>query len=130
MNNNVKKACNSSWACRRCFSVLWGRKPKVLFWLYVSIIRPSTTWRPGCETASAKKRLSRIQRLACAGVTRAMRTTPAGAMEALTCLLPLDLVVQDEARSAAHRFWSLGCWSYLHHNRGRSVLKSRITYLV
>jgi hypothetical protein len=32
-----------------------------------------------------------------------MRNTPTGAMEALTCLPPLDLVVQVEARSAAHR---------------------------
>jgi len=48
----------------------------------------------------------------------AMSTTPTNAVEALICLHPLDLVVQSEARSAAHRLWGLGCWSYLHPNRG------------
>ena len=43
-----------------------------------------------------------------------MCTTPTDAMEALTCLPPLDLVVQGEARAAAYRLCSLGCWSYRH----------------
>jgi hypothetical protein len=47
-----------------------------------------------------------------------MHTTAAGAMEALTCLLLLDFVVQGEARSVAHQLCSLGCWSQLHSNRG------------
>ena len=34
--------------------------------------------------------------------------TPTGAMEALTGLSLLDLVIQGEAISAAHRLWSLG----------------------
>ena len=79
-------------------------------------------WWPGCQTASAKKRLSRIQRLACLGITGAMRTTLTSALEVLTCLPPLDLVVQGEARSAAHRLWSLRCWSYLHPNGGHSTI--------
>jgi len=49
-----------------------------------------------------------------------MHTTPVDTMEALTCLPPLDLVVQGEARSDAHRLWSLGCWSYLQHYQGHS----------
>jgi hypothetical protein len=83
-------------------------------------------WWPGCQTASAKKRLSRIQRLACLGITGAMRTTLTSALEVLTCLPPLDLVVQGEARSAAHRLWSLGCWSYLHPNGGQSTILMRL----
>jgi hypothetical protein len=65
-------------------------------------------------TASAMKKLSKVQRLACLGIMGAIRTTPTGAKEALAGLPPLDLVIQGEARSAAHRLWSLGCWSYLH----------------
>jgi hypothetical protein len=97
----------------------------VVNWLYVSIIRPSITfaclvWWPSCQTASTEKRLSRVQRLAFLGITGAMRTTHTGAMEALPGLLPLDLVIQDEARSAAHRLWSMGCWSYLQLCQGHS----------
>ena len=76
--------------------------------------------------ASAKKRLSRIQRLARLGITGPICTTPTGAMEAFTGHLPLDLVIQSEARSAAHRSWSLVCWSYLHPSQGHSCLLTRL----
>ena len=114
----VRKAQNLMWACRRAYGATWGLGPRVVHWLYVAIVRPSVTfaslvWWPGCQTASAKKKLSKIQRLACLGITGAMCTTPTTTMEALICLPPLELVVQREARSTAHRLWSLGCWSYL-----------------
>jgi len=123
----VKNAQNSVWACRRACGVMWGLKPRVVHWLYVAIIRPSITfaslvWWPGCQTASAKRKLSRVQRLACLGLTGAMHTTPTNAVEALICFPPLDFVVQSEARSAVHRLWSLRCWSYLHPNRGHSSI--------
>ena len=62
----------------------------------------SLVWWPGCQTASAKRKLRRVQRLACLEITGAMHTTPTNAVEALICLPPLELVVQSEARSAAH----------------------------
>jgi hypothetical protein len=76
--------------------------------------------------ASAKKKLSRVQRLACLEIRGAMGTTPTNAVEALICLPPLELVVQNEARSAAHHLWSLGSWSYLHPNRGHSSILMRL----
>ena len=51
-----------------------------------------------------------------------MRTTPTNAVEALICLPPLELVVQSEAQSAAHRLWSLGSWCYLHPNWGHNSI--------
>jgi len=104
----VKKAKNSMWACRRACGVTWGLKPRVVHWLYIAIVRPSVTfasfgWWPGFQTISAKRKLSRVQRFACLGITGAMHTTPTHAVEALMCLPPLDLVVQSEARSAAHQ---------------------------
>ena len=123
----VRKAHNLVWACRRAFGAGWGLRPKVVHWLYVAIIRPTLTfaslvWWPGCQTASAKKKLSKVQRLACLGITVAIRMTPTGVMEVLIGLLLLELVVQGEARSAAHRLWSLGWWSYLHPQRGHSCI--------
>ena len=104
---------------------MWGLRPKVVHWLYISTIRLSITfaslvWWPSCQTANAKKRLSSIQKLACLGITAVMCTTPTGAMEALTGLPPPQMVIQGEARSAAYHLWSLGCWSYLHPTRGHS----------
>jgi hypothetical protein len=87
VNNKVAKAQNSLRACRS-FGTVWGLRPRVVYWLYTSIIRPSITfasliWWTGCQTPSAKKQLSRVQRLACLGITGAMRTAPTGVMEAL-----------------------------------------------
>ena len=58
--------------------------------------------------ASTKNKLSKVRRLACLRIMGVFCTTPTGAMEALVGLPPLDLVIQGEARSAAHRLWSLG----------------------
>ena len=87
VNIKVKKTHNVLWACRRAYGTTWGLKPKVVYWLYVSIIRPSITfaclvWWPGCQMASAKKRLSRMERLICLGIMGAMCTTATVAMEA------------------------------------------------
>jgi ribonuclease HI len=131
----VKKAQNLLWACRRACGGVWGLEPRVVRWLYVSVIRPTVTfaslvWWPGCQSARVKKKLSSIQRLACLGITGAMRTTPTGAMEALLCLPLLELVVLSEASSAAHRLWSLGCLSYLHPKKGHSSVLTRLQQLV
>ena len=127
VNTKVKKAYNLLWGCKRAYGATWGLRPKVVYWLYISIIWLSITfaslvWCPGCQTASAKKRQSRIQRLACLGIKGAMQTTALGSMEALVCLPPLNVVVQGEARSAAFQLWSLGCWSYLYPSREHSSI--------
>ena len=62
----VGKAQNLLRACRRACGVTWGLRSRVVHWLYVSAIRPPVTfasmlWWPGCQTASAKKKLSRTQ---------------------------------------------------------------------
>jgi hypothetical protein len=120
----VRKAHNM-WDCRRACGRRWGIRPRVVHWLFTSVVRPSITyaslvWWPGCEMARAKQLLSTIQRLACLGIMGAMHTTPTNAMEALVGLPPLDLVVQGEARASAHCLWSLGSWSYLHPNSDNS----------
>jgi len=55
-------------------------------------------------------------------MTGPMCTTPTGAMEALTGLTPMDLVIQSKARSAAHSPWSLRYWSYLQPSRGHTSI--------
>ena len=127
MDVKVRKAHSLLWGCIRAYGVTWGLRP----WLYVSIIRPSITFAslvqwPGCQMASVKKRPSKIQKLACLGITGAIRVTPTGAIQALTGLPLLDLVIQVEVRSVAHHLWSLGCWSYLHPIRGHSSVLMRL----
>ena len=114
VDDEVKKAEYSMWTCRRACGVTWGLKPGVVYWPFVAVIRPSVIFASlvrwsGCHTTCAKRKLSRVERLTCLGITGAMRTTPTNTLEALICLTSLELVVQSEARSAAHRLWSLGC---------------------
>jgi hypothetical protein len=111
--------------------VRWVLGPKVVHWFYVSTIRLSIPFAslvrwPGSQISSAKKRLSRVQRLVCIGITGEIRTTPTVAMEALTGLPLLDLVIQVKVRSVTHHLWSLGCWSYLLSNRGHSSILTRL----
>jgi hypothetical protein len=104
----------------------------VVHWLYFAIVRPSISfaslvWLPGCQTASTKKKLSKVQQtLACFGIKGALRNTPTGSKEALVGLPPLDVVIQGEASSTAHRLWNLGCWSYLHPQQGHSSILTRL----
>jgi hypothetical protein len=90
----VRKAHNLG-ACRRAYDVMWGLTPRVVHCLYISIVRPSIcfaslVWWPGRQAASAKKKLSQVQRLACLGITEVMPTSPTNAVEARICLPPLD----------------------------------------
>jgi len=112
----VRKPHNLFLACRRACGARWGLGPKVVHWLYVSIIRPSISFASlvkwvGSQMSSATERLSRVQRLVCLGIRGEIHTIPTGAMEALTGMPLLDLVIQVKARSAVHHIWSLGCWS-------------------
>ena len=124
----VRKAHNLLWAGVR---VGVGSETHVVHCLYVAIVRPtisfaSLAWWPGCQMAGATKKLSKVQRLACLGITGAIHMTPTRAVEALVGLHPLDLVIQGEARSAAHHLLSLGCWSYLHLQRGHICILTRL----
>jgi hypothetical protein len=112
VNTKMKKAL--LWACRRVCGVTWGLRPKVVYWLYVSIIQPSVTfaplvWWPSYQKASAKTRLSRIQRLAYLVIKGAVRTTAAGAMEAFTWrhLMQWFRVRQDQLHINS-RVWDIG----------------------
>jgi len=62
---------------------------------------------PGCQSVSAKSKLISVRRLACFGITGALRTAPSNVVEAHFCLPTLELLVQIEAMSAVHRLCGL-----------------------
>ena len=104
----VRKAQNLLWACRRACGMGWGSKAQGEPLVRPTISFASLVWWPGCLTASTKSKLSKVQRLACLGITGVFQTTPTSAMEVLVGLPPLDLVIQGEASSTAHRLWVRG----------------------
>jgi hypothetical protein len=63
----MRKAHSLLWPCRRACGARWGLISQVVHWLYVAIVRPtisfaSLVWWPGCQTASAKKKLSKVHK--------------------------------------------------------------------
>jgi hypothetical protein len=62
----VRKAHNLLWAFKRACGMGCCLRHKMVHWLYVTIVRPiisfaSLVWWSGCQTASAKKKLSEVQ---------------------------------------------------------------------
>jgi ribonuclease HI len=104
----TKKATMLMHMCRRAYGQTWGLRPGVVHWLYTAVIRPviaygSLVWWPKGLQTTAQQKLTKIQRLACLGITGAMKTTPTAALEALLDLPPLHLYVEGQARLTAHR---------------------------
>lgn len=116
INKRIEKTGVVFWQCRRMIGNRWGLSPKVILWLYKTVIRPlfcygALVWWPRTNLATVHNKLQRLQRLACVATTGGMRTTPTAAMEAILDLPPLHLHVQQEAALSAVRLRALDLWS-------------------
>jgi hypothetical protein len=50
----TNKALTAFWACRGTFGRTWRLKPKVVYWIYTAVVRPTVTyaatvWWPGVK---------------------------------------------------------------------------------
>ncbi|CAK1600286.1 unnamed protein product [Parnassius mnemosyne] len=116
IENKINKASITFWQCRNMIGKRWGLTPKIILWLYKTVIRPMITygalvWWTKTNEATIIKKLQRYQRLACMAATGCMRTTPTAALEAMLELTPLHLHIQQEATLAAIRLKTLNLWS-------------------
>jgi hypothetical protein len=60
----------------------------VIYWIYTVVVRSiviyaATVWWHGVKFRPGRAELSKLQRLACLGITGAMRTAPTSAIEVL-----------------------------------------------
>lgn len=104
----VNKAINALWISKQTFGRQWGLKPKMIHWIYLTIVRPrisyaSLVWWPKTNEKSAQKKLGRLQRLATLSITGAMNSTPSISLDALLYLIPLHQFIQLEAERSALR---------------------------
>jgi hypothetical protein len=104
----MRKACIAYWQCRRAVGKTWRLSPKVVAWLYTSVVRPilsyaSLVWWRRVELKNAQKSLSHLQWMMCLGITGGMRSTPTSALEVMLMLPPLHLFIKQEAIQAANR---------------------------
>ncbi len=119
LEQKCRKATAAFWQCRRAVGRTWGLTPRITHWIYTVCIRPmlvygSIVWWTRGTLATAQEQLSRVQRLACMGITGAMRTTPTAAMEAFLGIIPLHTFVIREAFSACQRLVRTGQWTKAH----------------
>jgi hypothetical protein len=112
MENQLDRAINkiykAFWTCRGTFGKTWGLRPKVVFWIYTAVVRPiityaATIWWPRVKLKTSQAELGKLQRMACLGITGAMRTFQTAAMEFLLGFLLLHLQVEAEARIGNYR---------------------------
>ncbi|XP_060524731.1 uncharacterized protein LOC132701080 [Cylas formicarius] len=123
IRSRTRSAFGALWACRRAVGGTWGLGPKIMQWIYGTMVVPMLThgavaWWPGTRRAGARLVLDRLQRLACLCITGAMRTAPTRALEALVGLPSLADRVQMEAARTAVRLASCGLWREGTLNRG------------
>lgn len=110
----IKEKANFSWwQCSKLCGRNWGLRPKMLYYLYTTVVRPALSyacqvWWPKVKQAGARLELQRIQRLPCISITGAFRTTPTVALERLLNLPPLDIFIEGEARNSSYRLLWIG----------------------
>ena len=101
--------------CRRAVGQTWGLSPKVMMWIYKTMIRPImsyavTVWAAGLETRTCDSKLTFLQRRACMSVSSAYPGTPSAALEMLLGLPPLPLFLKGLAVTGAYRLKQIGLW--------------------
>lgn len=104
----MKKALNAFYICRRTFGKRWGLRPCIIHWMYTAIIRPILTygavvWWEAVQTNSYLSNLNKVQRLACLGITGAIKSTPQVGLESILHLLPIDCFMKCVAAKSAMR---------------------------
>jgi hypothetical protein len=77
IDNRIRKTSIVYWQDRRAIGKTWGLKPKVMYWIYTSVIRPMLTyaalvWWKRTHLTTVKKQFDLIQRITCLGMTGCM----------------------------------------------------------
>lgn len=108
IESRIEKATIALWQCRKAYGKSWGLSPKVIHWLYTSVIRPilmygSFLWNHLCNKRRIQDKLNKFQRLACKAITGAWYSTPLAALETMLNLTPLHILIRTEAITTLNR---------------------------
>jgi hypothetical protein len=113
----MNKVYKAFWTCRSTFGKTWGLKPKVIYWIYMytAVVRSivtyaATAWWPRAKLKTSQRELSKLQTVACLGITGAIRTAPTAAIEVLLGLPPLHLQVEVETKAGNYRLHGSDQW--------------------
>lgn len=104
----ISRARSALFLSSKMVGSTWGLKPKIMDWLYKSIVRPMISyaaliWWPKLSHKNSELALTKLQRTACLAITGACRSCPTAAMEVLLNLTPLPIFIESEAARWAYR---------------------------
>jgi hypothetical protein len=104
----MQKATIAFWQYRRAIGKTWGLKPKVVYWIYTSVVRPILTyaallWWKKASQISVNRKTAHLQRLVCINITGSMHSTKTAALEVILMLPFLGIYIEGEARQATYR---------------------------
>ena len=113
IEERVKKASVALYCCRGAIGKRWGLSPKVVFWLYETVVKPILfygvfVWWKALEKTTLAKKLERVQRAALIGISGALRTTPTIALNAILNIAPVDIAGRCIAARCAIRLREAG----------------------
>lgn len=116
----TKKALIAFNMCRRTFGKRWGMRPYIVYWMYTAIILPILTygclvWWNSVNVKTQLRSFDKVQRLACIGITGALRTTPTAGMRMILHMLSMELYVKCRAAKSAVRLKSLQAWENISY---------------
>jgi hypothetical protein len=82
LDNVINKAYRAFRTCRSTFGETWGLKSKAVYWIYTAVVKlivtnPATAWWSAVKFKTSKAEASKLQRIACLGITRALHASHA-----------------------------------------------------
>lgn len=111
----AKKGMMALATCKRAVGSKWGLKPKVVLWIFKTIVRPvisygCLSWCSATLTKTRVDTLERVQRSALMAISGAMRSTGTVGLEMFLGLEPIDLFIQTTALKTFLRLSSRDQW--------------------
>ena len=111
----TRKATTTLMQCRQIVGKTWIIKPSMMKWIYTAMIRPSmsyacVSWACGLNKKYLERKLTKVQRLACLMISSAFPGTPAGALEILLNIAPIEEFLLSEAVRGSYRITVSGLW--------------------
>jgi hypothetical protein len=132
----TNRAYRAFWTCKGTFGKTWGLKSWVVHWVYTMVVRPTITyvtmvWWPRLKFMMSQAKLSKLQRLACLGVTGTTRAAPTAEIEVLLGLPHLHLKIAAEAQAGIYRLscneqWRPKSLWYGHVSKAQDMMREPI----
>ena len=106
----VERGRQTLFTCRKMVGKTWGLRPRIVKWLYDTIIRPRVTYAAGAwwkksEQTTCQNELEKFQRLVCMMITSAFKTSPTAALLAELNIVPLYIDIQRDAMVFTYKLW-------------------------